>query len=119
MSMSLRDWLRDSQGTSLLTNGDSARAGSKSFRSTCTQRAELTAERLPLLLRGARLAFYLVRNVEATMALKFDLIEFRERRAREQRDRALAVIAEFGRQKPERMFVPEDDPANNEVTMRL
>jgi hypothetical protein len=53
------------------------------------------------------------------MAAKFDLVEFRERRAREQRDRALAVIAEFGGQKPERMLVPEDDPANNEVMLRL
>src|SRR5260370_26404749 len=114
MSMSLRDWLRDSQGTSLLTNGDSARAGSKSFRSTCTQRAELTAERLPVLLRGARLAFYLVRNVEATMALKFDLIEFRERRARERRDRACAVIAPVRRQKTGRDFGAVDDRAHKQ-----
>jgi hypothetical protein len=53
------------------------------------------------------------------MAAKFDLVEFRERRAREQRDRALAVIAEFGGQKPERMLVPKDDPANNELVLRL
>jgi hypothetical protein len=53
------------------------------------------------------------------MAVKFDLVEFRERQAREQRDRALTVIAEFGGQKPERMLVPEDDPCNNELVMRL
>jgi hypothetical protein len=53
------------------------------------------------------------------MALKFDPIEFRERRAREQRDRALAVIAEFGGRKPERMLIPEEDPANNKVMLRL
>jgi hypothetical protein len=29
MSMSLGDWLRDSQGTSLLTNGDSTGAGAQ------------------------------------------------------------------------------------------
>jgi hypothetical protein len=53
------------------------------------------------------------------MAPKFNLVEFREQRAREQRDRALAVIAEFGGQKPERLFVPQDDPANDEVKLRL
>jgi hypothetical protein len=42
-----------------------------------------------------------------------------ERRAREQRDRALAVIAEFGGQKRQPMLVPEDDPANNELVLRL
>jgi len=50
---------------------------------------------------------------------KVDLAEVSERRAREQRDRALAVIAEFGGQKPERMLVPQDDPINNELVMRL
>jgi hypothetical protein len=49
------------------------------------------------------------------MAVKLEL----ERRAREQRDRVLALIAEFGGQKPERMLVPEDDPANNELVLRL
>jgi hypothetical protein len=49
------------------------------------------------------------------MAVKLEL----ERRAREQRDRVLAIIAEFGGQKPERMLVPEDDPANNELVLHL
>jgi hypothetical protein len=31
----------------------------------------------------------------------------------------LAVIAEFGGRKKERMLVPEDDSASNEVMMRL
>ena len=53
------------------------------------------------------------------MALKFDQVEFREREAREQRDRALAVIAEFGGKKRQPMLVPEDDPANNELVLRL
>ena len=53
------------------------------------------------------------------MPLKFNLAEFREQRAREQRDRALAVIAEFGGRKPERMLIPKEDPANNEVMLRL
>jgi hypothetical protein len=53
------------------------------------------------------------------MALKFDSAEFREREAREQRDRALAVIAEFGGWKKERMLVPEDDPANDKVKLQL
>jgi hypothetical protein len=53
------------------------------------------------------------------MALKFDPVEIRERQAREQRDRALAVIAEFGGRKPERMLIPEEDPASNEVMLRL
>jgi hypothetical protein len=54
--------------------------------------------------------------MERSMAVK---LEFREREAREQRDRRLAVIAEFGGEKPERMLVPEDDPANNELVLRL
>jgi hypothetical protein len=66
----------------------------------------------PRLPGDVRLALSLV---ERSMAVKLEL----ERRAREQRDRALAVIAEFGDQKPERMLVPEDDPANNELVMRL
>jgi hypothetical protein len=53
------------------------------------------------------------------MAVKFNWAEFREREAREQRDRALAVIAEFGGEKRQPMLVPEDDPANNEVMLRL
>jgi hypothetical protein len=54
------------------------------------------------------------------MAVKFDLAEFHERREREQRDRALAVIAEFGGQKPKgRMLIPEEDPANDAVKLRL
>jgi hypothetical protein len=51
--------------------------------------------------------------------LKADLAELREQREREQRDRVLAVIAEFGGRKPERMLIPEDDPANNELVLRL
>jgi hypothetical protein len=47
------------------------------------------------------------------------LAELREQREREQRDRVLAVIAEFGGRKKERMLVPEDDPANNELVLRL
>jgi hypothetical protein len=31
----------------------------------------------------------------------------------------LAVIAEFGGRKPKRMLVPQDDPANDEVKLRL
>jgi hypothetical protein len=53
------------------------------------------------------------------MALKFDLVEFRERQARERRDRALAVIAELGGEKREPLLVPEDDPCNSELVMRL
>ena len=53
------------------------------------------------------------------MAVKFNVVEFRELEAREQRDRVLAVIAEFGGEKKERMLVPEDDPANNEIMVRL
>jgi hypothetical protein len=53
------------------------------------------------------------------MAVKLDLVEMREQQAREQRDRALAVIAEFGGRKPERMLIPEEDPANNKVMLRL
>jgi hypothetical protein len=53
------------------------------------------------------------------MALKFDPAELRERLAREQRDRALAVITEFGGRKPERLLVPMEDPANDEVKLRL
>jgi hypothetical protein len=53
------------------------------------------------------------------MAVKFNVVEFRERQAREQRDRALAVIAEFGGQVRQPILVPEDDPANNEVMVRL
>jgi hypothetical protein len=53
------------------------------------------------------------------MALKFNLAEFRERRTREQRDRALAVIAEFGGERRQPMLVPEDDPANNELVLQL
>jgi hypothetical protein len=48
-----------------------------------------------------------------------NLNEMHERRAREQRNRALAVIAEFGGQKRERMLVPQDDPCNNELVLRL
>jgi hypothetical protein len=47
------------------------------------------------------------------------LAELREQQALERRERALAVIAEFGGRKPERLLVPEDDPANNELVMRL
>jgi hypothetical protein len=49
-----------------------------------------------------------------------NLNEMHEQRAREQRDRVLAVIAEVGGRKPEgRMLVPEDDPCNNELVRRL
>jgi hypothetical protein len=34
------------------------------------------------------------------MAVKFNLVEMREQREREQRDRTLAVIAEFGGHRP-------------------
>jgi hypothetical protein len=37
------------------------------------------------------------------MTLKFDLVEMHERRAREQRDRTLAVIAEFGGRNKEKI----------------
>jgi hypothetical protein len=47
------------------------------------------------------------------------LAELREQREQEQRDRTLTVIAEFGGQKPERMLVPEDDPCNDELVLRL
>ena len=47
------------------------------------------------------------------------LAELREQREREQRDPALTVVAEFGGRKKERMLVPEDDPANNELVLRL
>jgi hypothetical protein len=53
------------------------------------------------------------------MALKLDLVKMRERQASEQRDRALAVIAEFGGRKPERMLIPEEDPANDKVKLKL
>ena len=53
------------------------------------------------------------------MAVKFNMVEFREQQEREQRDRTLAVIAEFGGEKRQPMLVPEDDPANNEVVVRL
>jgi hypothetical protein len=48
-----------------------------------------------------------------------DLNEMHEQRAREQRDRTLAVIAEFGGERRQPMLVPKDDPCNNEVMMRL
>jgi hypothetical protein len=51
--------------------------------------------------------------------LKVNLAEISERRTREQRDRMLAVIAEFGGEKRQPMLVPEDDPANNELMLRL
>jgi hypothetical protein len=37
----------------------------------------------------------------------------------EQRQKLLAVIAEFGGEKREHLLVPEDDPANNEVVLKL
>ena len=46
-------------------------------------------------------------------------LELCEQRRHEQRDRTLAVIAEFGGRKPERMLVPIEDPANNELVVRL
>jgi hypothetical protein len=39
--------------------------------------------------------------------------------AREQRNRVLAVIAELGGEQRQPMLVPEDDPCNNELVMRL
>jgi hypothetical protein len=42
----------------------------------------------------------------------------RQRELEEQRQR-LAVIAEFGGKRKERPLVPEDDPANNPVLLRL
>ena len=47
------------------------------------------------------------------------LAELREQRACEQRDRALAVIAEFGGEERQPMLVPEDNPCNNELVLRL
>jgi hypothetical protein len=47
------------------------------------------------------------------------LAELREQRECEQRDRTLAVIAEFGGKRRQPMLVPEDDPANNQLVMRL
>jgi hypothetical protein len=47
--------------------------------------------------------------MQSNAPLKVNLAEIIERRAREQRDRALAVIAEFGGRKPERMLVPMED----------
>jgi hypothetical protein len=51
--------------------------------------------------------------------LKIKLVEISERSAREQRDRTLAVITEFGGERRQPMLVPEDDPCNNELVMRL
>lgn len=45
--------------------------------------------------------------------------ELRERREREWRERVLAVIAEFGGQRRERVLVPEDDPCNDALLLRI
>jgi hypothetical protein len=37
----------------------------------------------------------------------------------EKQQKLLAVIAEFGAEKREYLLVPEDDPANNDVMLRL
>lgn len=57
--------------------------------------------------------------MRSSAPLKVNLAEISERRARKQRDRALAVIAEFGGERRQPMLVPEDDPCNNELVMRL
>jgi hypothetical protein len=53
------------------------------------------------------------------MAVKLNLAEFRDREASEKRARVLAVITEFGGQKIQPALVPEDDPASNELVLRL
>jgi hypothetical protein len=45
--------------------------------------------------------------------------EVRHQQELEKRQKMLAVIAEFGGEKREYLLVPEDDPANNEVMLRL
>jgi hypothetical protein len=45
--------------------------------------------------------------------------ELRARREREWRQRVMAVIAEFGGQRRERLLVPEDDPENDPTVLRL
>jgi hypothetical protein len=48
-----------------------------------------------------------------------DIDEMRERQEREWQGRVLAVIAEFGGQRRQPLLVPEDDPANDELVLRL
>ena len=45
--------------------------------------------------------------------------EVRHQQELEKQQKLLAVIAEFGGEKREYLLVPEDDPANNEVMLRL
>jgi hypothetical protein len=48
------------------------------------------------------------------------LQEYREQRDYEHQDRIMAIITEFGGRKPEgRMLIPEEDPANDAVKLRL
>ena len=48
-----------------------------------------------------------------------EIDELQERHEREHREQVMAVIAEFGGQRRERLLVPEDDPANCELSLRL
>jgi hypothetical protein len=76
------------------------------------------AFRFSCAVLGSRSSF-VGQSMPRPRAIDIKLAALREQREHEQRDRTLAVIAEFGGQKPERMLVPEDDPANNELVMRL
>jgi hypothetical protein len=53
---------------------------------------------------------------QSNAPLKVNLAEISERQARRS---AIAVIAEFGGEKRQPMLVSEDDPANNEIMLRL
>ena len=48
-----------------------------------------------------------------------DIDEMHERREREWPGRVLAVIAELGGQRRQPLLVPEDDPCNDAVLLRL
>jgi hypothetical protein len=48
-----------------------------------------------------------------------DIDELRERREREWRQRVMAVVAEFGGRRRHPVLVPEDNPANDMVLLRL
>jgi hypothetical protein len=48
-----------------------------------------------------------------------DIDEMHERQKLEWRGRVLAVITELGGQQRQPLVVPEDDPANNELVLRL
>ena len=48
-----------------------------------------------------------------------EIDELRERREREWRQRVMAVVAEFGGKRRHPVLVPEDNPANDMVLLRL